>query len=318
MSVWTAPVTAGGGTRPTVTVKPTSKADVGAVALEYSGVSAVADSSVLDRSTFATGKTGAAASVASGPTQPPTGANELAIGFYLDSGFGDKLTGDPSFSTRANVSPSNDIESLAQDTVVGVPATPNPSFGTGASTYWLTSTVVLKPGGEPPPPTIPGAPTEVTATAGNSSATVSWTAPFNGNSAITSYTITPYIGSTAQPPTTITGSPPASLTTITGLTNGTTYTFKVTATNAIGTSQPSTPSNPATPAAVIPPAFVQSWNAHSLSTSALALAPSGNVAAADRVVVEVGVWSGGGATAAGVTDSAGNSYVELLHFQAAE
>ena len=45
-------------------------------------------------------------------------------------------------------------------------------------------------------------------TAGQHSADVSWTAPASGGP-VTSYTITPYIGSTAQTPTTVTGSPPA-------------------------------------------------------------------------------------------------------------
>src|SRR5262249_59406767 len=55
----------------------------------------------------------------------------------------------------------------------------------------------------------PSAPTGVTATAGNQSATVSCTAPSNnGGSTITKYTVTPYIGSTAQPAVTVTGSPP--------------------------------------------------------------------------------------------------------------
>ena len=61
---------------------------------------------------------------------------------------------------------------------------------------------------------------------------MSWTAPSNGGSAITSYTVTPFIGTTAQTPTTVTGSPPATTATVTGLTNGTAYTFTVTATNA--------------------------------------------------------------------------------------
>ena len=84
-------------------------------------------------------------------------------------------------------------------------------------------------------PVVPAAPTSVTATAGNGTATVSWTAPSDGNSPITSYTITPSTGGTALTPTVINGNPPATTATITGLTNGTSYTFTVTATNAVGT-----------------------------------------------------------------------------------
>ena len=42
--------------------------------------------------------------------------------------------------------------------------------------------------------TAPGAPTGVTAAAGDSSALVSWTAPPDGGSVITSYTVTPFAG----------------------------------------------------------------------------------------------------------------------------
>jgi hypothetical protein len=97
-------------------------------------------------------------------------------------------------------------------------------------------------------PSVPGAPTGVTATAGNGSATVNWTAPSSdGGSTITKYTVTPFIGSTAQTPVTVTGSPPATSTTVTGLTNGTSYTFTVTATNAAGDGPASLPSNAVTP-----------------------------------------------------------------------
>ena len=81
---------------------------------------------------------------------------------------------------------------------------------------------------------------------------MSWTAPSNGGSAITSYTVTPYIGSAAQTPVTVTGSPPATSATVTGLTNGTSYTFTVSATNAVGTGPASSPSNAVTPN--VPPA----------------------------------------------------------------
>ena len=97
------------------------------------------------------------------------------------------------------------------------------------------------------PATVPGAPTAVTAAAGNGSATVSWSAPAsNGGSAVTSYLVTPFIGTVAQPTTTISGTPPVTTGTVTGLTNGQAYTFTVTAVNAIGSSAPSVPSGSVT------------------------------------------------------------------------
>ena len=77
---------------------------------------------------------------------------------------------------------------------------------------------------------------------------MSWTAPSsNGGSAITGYTVTPYIGSTAQTPKTVTGSPLPTSTTVTGLTNGSAYTFTVKATNNIGTGPESTGSSQVAP-----------------------------------------------------------------------
>lgn len=102
-------------------------------------------------------------------------------------------------------------------------------------------------------PTAPGEPIGVTAAAGNGSATVNWTAPgSNGGSAIISYTVTPYVGSTALTPAMVTGSPPATSATVTGLANGTAYTFTVSAANAIGAGPPSAASNAVTPSAAGP------------------------------------------------------------------
>ena len=92
--------------------------------------------------------------------------------------------------------------------------------------------------------TAPGPPTGVTATAGNGQATVAFTAPSSdGGSAITGYTVTSTPGDVH-----VDGA--ASPITVTGLTNGQSYTFKVTATNIIGTSQPSGASSAVTPAFV--------------------------------------------------------------------
>ena len=89
-------------------------------------------------------------------------------------------------------------------------------------------------------------PDSPTATAGNARPRVSWTAPAsNGGSPITGYVVTPYIGGVAQPPQTFNST--ATTQTVTGLTNGTTYTFKVAAINAVGTGPPSAASNAVTP-----------------------------------------------------------------------
>ena len=250
-SVWTTPVVTGGGTRPTITVRPTSSADVGVAVSEYSGLSAVSDASVMDQNAHATGTTTGIGSVSSGATGATSAANELALGLYVDSGFSDSVTPGTGYAQRSSTAPSSDMEVFTEDQILSAPgATPSAAVGTGASTPWGMTTVVLKSASA----TAPAAPTGVSATAGNGTATVSWTAPSNGGSPTTSYTITPFIGSAAQTATTITGSPPATSTTITGLTNGTTYTFTVTATNAIGTGPASTASNAVTPTAPTAPA----------------------------------------------------------------
>jgi Ca2+-binding RTX toxin-like protein len=95
--------------------------------------------------------------------------------------------------------------------------------------------------------TAPGAPTIGTATAGNASATVNWTAPASaGGSPITSYEVVVRTGTTVV--STITGVPAnATSRVVTGLTNGTAYDFQVRAVNAIGASVLSAPSNAVTP-----------------------------------------------------------------------
>jgi uncharacterized protein (TIGR02145 family) len=84
--------------------------------------------------------------------------------------------------------------------------------------------------------TVPGAPTGVVATVGSTSVSVSFVAPTNnGGRAITGYTV---ISNPASSPVTGTSSP----INVTGLTNGTVYTFTVIATNELGNSVSSTAS----------------------------------------------------------------------------
>jgi uncharacterized repeat protein (TIGR01451 family) len=95
------------------------------------------------------------------------------------------------------------------------------------------------------PFSLPGQPTITSVSARDSGAALSWTAPANGGSPITSYIVTPFIGNTAQTPQTFAGAGTAQ--TVTGLTPGTTYTFTVTATNAGGAGPPSARSTSVVP-----------------------------------------------------------------------
>lgn len=111
-----------------------------------------------------------------------------------------------------------------------------------------------------PPPGSPSAPTAVTSITKDAGATVSFLpGANNAGGTVTSWTVTPYIGGTAQTPQTIAAASATTLTgsnasvytqvAVTGLTNGTAYTFTAHGTNSAGAGAESSASAANTPLA---------------------------------------------------------------------
>ena len=109
------------------------------------------------------------------------------------------------------------------------------------TTYYFTVVAVNAAGPGPPsneasavPVTVPGPPAGLTAVSGNGQVTLSWAAPASdGGSPVTGYDL--YVGTTAD----VNGGAPlatmaGTAVLVTGLVNGTTYYFKVTAVNQAG------------------------------------------------------------------------------------
>jgi hypothetical protein len=116
------------------------------------------------------------------------------------------------------------VSGLANGTAYSCSVTATNSAGSSAASSAVTVT--------PTASSVPGTPTIGTATAGNASASIAFTAPAsNGGSAITAYTATCTGGGVSK-----TGTGASSPITVSNLTNGTAYSCSVTATNAVGTS----------------------------------------------------------------------------------
>ena len=107
--------------------------------------------------------------------------------------------------------------------------------GVGTGTYSVTSSAVI-PQTPPAVPTAPGQPTELSGIAGDDQASLSWVAPSdNGGRSITTYAVE-YSSNGGSTWTEFThANSTATSLTVTGLTNGTSYVFRVAAINSVGT-----------------------------------------------------------------------------------
>ena len=148
------------------------------------------------------------------------------------------VTSNPGGYTASGSSSPITITGLQSSTQYTYTVTSTNNYGTSSASSASSSVTAT---------TVPDAPTigNPSSTGNVGEVTVTWTAPNNGGSAITGYIVTPYIGATAQS-TTSAGSGATSVD-VTGLTNGTTYTFKVAATNANGTGNQSSASSSVVP-----------------------------------------------------------------------
>ena len=114
--------------------------------------------------------------------------------------------------------------------------------GTGA---WSANSAAVAPN------VLPAAPTIGSATAGNTQVTLNWTAPTaNGGTAVTGYQIQQSTNGGTSWTTAVADTGSTAVTrVVTGLTNGTSYVFRVAATNAMGTGPTSAASTAVSPRA---------------------------------------------------------------------
>ena len=171
---------------------------------------------------------------------PITANTTYVAGYYAPKGrYSSGASGlatavsNPPLSAISNAVSVNGVYSYA-------PASAFPTSTFKASNYYVDVNFVPTP--------VPGPVTNVTASAAPETATVSWSAPTEGGP-VSEYKVTPYIGSEAQAPLTLTGSPPVTKAVFTSLHNGTSYTFRVQGFNGGGPGPLSAPSNAVTPAA---------------------------------------------------------------------
>lgn len=197
----------------------------------YNGTSWVASSAPPSVPTIAT------------PTSASTGdaytstAGKLSVVFTPGTG-GSTATQYNAYTTAGGFSASSSSTTV---TLTGLtPGTAYTVYGNASNNFGTTINTANAAAATPT--TKPQAPTIGTATLDGVNATVTWTLNSNAGSALTAITITPYIGSTAQTPVNAATTSSTSHT-VTGLTGGATYTFKVKTTNANGDSPESSASN---------------------------------------------------------------------------
>jgi hypothetical protein len=176
------------------------------------------------------------------PDAPTSVTGVLGNGSVVVSWNAANAQGSPVFNYLVTASPGGATCSSATTTCVVTGLTNGtPYTFTVKATNAVGISAASSPSAAVTPATLPNAPQNVTAVRGNQSVTVSWSAAVNNGSPITQYRVIPSAGTSSC----ITETTSC---VVTGLVNGAAYTFTVIATNAVGSSAPSSPSAAITPA----------------------------------------------------------------------
>ena len=261
-ATWAAPASNGGSsiTGYTATLSPcisscTQNLNAATFTATFTGLSNGTSYSIAVAAQNAVG-TGPASSVSGTPSDTPgaptitsatPGDTQVTLSWSPGSSGGSPIT---DYKVVVNAGTPIDTASTATTyTVTGL--TNGTSYAFQVEAVNANGTGALSGAVNATPATAPtAAPTGIGQSAGNQSATITWTdvpPADNGGSAITGYVVQAYQGASLIASTAVgTG---VGTGTITGLINGTTYTLKVAAQNAVGTG-PAATSSPVVPSAV--------------------------------------------------------------------
>lgn len=160
---------------------------------------------------------------------PPADGGSPILGYRVTASPG-------AVTTSIGPDSRSDVAGLVNGTAYTFTVVAFNAVGPGAASAPSNSATPAATAARPQPPV------NVAAVAGDGAAIVSWTAGADGGSPISGYRVIASPGGSAA---TTSG---ATTATVGGLSNGTPYTFTVTASNAIGASAPSSPSAAVTPA----------------------------------------------------------------------
>src|SRR5216684_4089922 len=239
-----------------ITLKVPSAGEIHASADVFAGVTGIDTSA------------GASASTTTFSAGPVTTSQtpEILVGAVgMESG------SSPTWAAAWSPLPALAISSDYLDSAYQVVNTTGPFTATGTTRgTWMAAIVALKASGTPlpPPPTVPGAPTALTATAGNASISLSWTAPAsNGGASITGYNVLRSTTSGAE--TALSSGVTGTTYTDSSALNGTTYFYKVTAVNSAGPGAASNEASATPTAAPTVPSAPQNLTASAGNASVL-------------------------------------------------